>query len=394
MNPIVTVIIPTYNRAETIQRAIDSILRQTVKKIELIIVDDCSSDNTVQIINTYQDKRIKLICFSQNCGANAARNAGIVAANGEYIAFQDSDDEWVEDKLEVQLKYMNETGKKVCYCAYTLFQGNKKKIKPDYYDKKEMYEEKIVDILRQKNVISTQTLIIHKEIVEKIGMFDETMQRLQDYEFVIRICQHYEFAYINRPLVNVYRMDKCISNSNSALADAVSKIFIKHIDFIDCKSFAYLYLINCEWYNDETINFKWLDEILTYLKRMEKTEKVKQCLKIRESMLCWYNYFNQKIIGNEFIIYGAGVYGKKFYYKLKKAGAVPRCFWVTCDQEEKEIDGIPVLRIPDKVDKKTPVIIAINKETQGQLIDNLMSRGIKDYYAYPFAWQSDEEGKS
>ena len=102
-------------------------------------------------------------------------------------------------------------------------------------------------------------------------------------------------------------------------------------------------------------------------------------------MLCWYNYFTREIIGNEFIIYGAGVYGKKSYYILKRAGVVPRCFWVTHDQKEKEIDGIPVLRIPDKVNNKIPVIIAVNQEKQKELINNLLSREVKDFYVYPFA---------
>lgn len=384
MSSLVSVIIPTYNRAATIGQAINSVLSQSYKELELIVVDDCSSDDTVKIINSYHDERIKLIRLPQNCGANTARNIGIKAAQGEYIAFQDSDDKWLEDKLEVQLKYMNEVGKKVCYCAHKLFEGDKEKIIPAYSDKKEMYEENIVDTLRYGNVISTQTLIIHREVVEKTGIFDETMKRLQDYEFVIRICQHYEIAYINRPLVNVYRTDNSISNNNIALADAIVRIFVKHADFLDCESLVRSYLYNCEWYNDEMIDLKWLDEMAACLKEMKETEKVSQCLEIKESLLSWYDYFGGKIIGNDFIIYGAGVYGQKSYYFLKKAGAVPKCFWVTYEQEESEIDGIPILKIPNKVERRLPIIIAVSKKKQGELIDNLMDRGIDDYYIYPF----------
>ena len=80
MRPLVSVIIPVYNRAATIQRAVDSVLRQSYKELEIIIVDDCSSDDTVRVVNSYQDKRIKLICLSRNSGANTARNTGIRAA--------------------------------------------------------------------------------------------------------------------------------------------------------------------------------------------------------------------------------------------------------------------------------------------------------------------------
>lgn len=157
MRPLVSVIIPVYNRAATIQRAVDSVLRQSYKELEIIIVDDCSSDDTVRVVNSYQDKRIKLICLSRNSGANTARNTGIRAAKGEYIAFQDSDDEWLENKLELQMDYMFRTGKKVCYCSHILLTENEKIIIPDDNRPKEIYEEKIAAILRKENVVSTQT---------------------------------------------------------------------------------------------------------------------------------------------------------------------------------------------------------------------------------------------
>lgn len=384
MHPLVTVIIPTYNRAATIRRAIDSVLGQSYKELELIIVDDCSSDNTVQIVHSYCDKRINLICLPQNGGANAARNMGISAAKGEYIAFQDSDDEWLKDKLAVQMDYINITGKKVCYCQHTLITETKRISIPEQTNQKEIYEEKISDVLRKRNVISTQTLVIHKEVVEKIGMFDETMKRLQDYEFVIRICQKYNIAYINQSLVNVYRMKECISNDNIALADALGKILIKHIEFMDFESVMHYYLYYCEWYDVDKINLQWIDTILNALHDTGKIEKLKQSLKMKKYMIGWYNFFVQNIIGKEFVIYGAGVYGKKTYCILKKLGAVPKSFWVTYNQQEKDIDGIPVLRIPDRLDRQVSVVISVSREKQRELVSNLNSRGIVNYYIYPF----------
>ena len=101
-------------------------------------------------------------------------------------------------------------------------------------------------------------------------------------------------------------------------------------------------------------------------------------------MTGWYNYFIENIIGKDFIIYGAGVYGKKVYNILKKFGAVPKCFWVTYDQREKEINGIPVLKIPDKADRKIPIVVSVRREKQGELVNNLLSRGVENYYIYPF----------
>ncbi len=384
MHPLVTVIIPVYNRAFTIRRAIDSVLDQSYKELELIIVDDCSLDNTVQIVKSYRDKRINLICLPKNCGANTARNTGLRAAKGEYIAFQDSDDEWFKEKLEIQIEYMEKTRKKVCYCPYILIAEQQKIIVPTYAEQKELYEEKIIDVLRRGNVISTQTLVIHKEVVEKVGMFDETMKSQQDYELVIRICQKYKIAYVNQPLVNVYRLKECITNNSGVLADALGKILIKHINFVDFESIVHLYLYHCEWYDIAGANLEWIDTVCTALWGTGKIEKMKQCVKIKEYMTGWYNYFIENIIGKDFIIYGAGVYGKKVYNILKKFGAVPKCFWVTYDQREKEINGIPVLKIPDKADRKIPIVVSVRREKQGELVNNLLSRGVENYYIYPF----------
>lgn len=384
MHPLVTVIIPTYNRAATIRRAIDSVLEQSYKNLELIIVDDCSSDDTVQIVHSYCDKRINLICLPQNGGANAARNKGINAAKGEYIAFQDSDDEWLEDKLAIQIDYMNRARKKVCYCQHTLITDTKRINIPEHTNQKEIYEEKIVDLLRKMNVISTQTLIIHKEVVEKIGMFDETLKRLQDYEFVIRICQKYDISYVDQALVNVYRLNDCISNNNWALADALKKILIKHTNFVDFESFMRCYLYYCDWYNVSGIDLQWIDTVLNALCDAGKIEQMEQGTKMKEKMLGWYDFFSKNIVGNKFVMYGAGAYGKKIYCILKKLGAVPESFWVTCKQQrEDDIDGIPILKIPDRVDIQIPIVISVNKKKQSELIANLIKRGMTNYYIYP-----------
>ena len=104
-NPTVSIIIPTYNRAHLIGRAIQSVLNQTYQNFEIIVVDDGSTDNTEEMIKEFQkhDKRIKYIRHEKNRGGAAARNTGIKVARGEYIAFQDSDDEWLPEKLEKQM---------------------------------------------------------------------------------------------------------------------------------------------------------------------------------------------------------------------------------------------------------------------------------------------------
>lgn len=98
--PTVSVVIPTYNRAHLVGRAIQSVLNQTYQDFEIIVVDDGSTDNTEEVVKSFNDPRIRYIRHDQNRGGSAARNTGIKMARGEYIAFQDSDDEWLPEKLE------------------------------------------------------------------------------------------------------------------------------------------------------------------------------------------------------------------------------------------------------------------------------------------------------
>ena len=385
MNPLVTVIIPTYNRAGTIRRSIESVLQQSYKELEVIVVDDCSSDNTVRQIESFSDTRIKVIRLSRNRGANFARNVGIGEARGEFIAFQDSDDEWLKDKLELQLKHMAETKKKVCFCPYTLYDENKKTIYPDNSENKERYEEQIVDVLRKKNVISTQTLVMHREVTDKVGLFDETMRRLQDYEFVIRLCQKYEIAYVNSPLVNVYRMENCISNNIKAFTDSYRKIFIKHYDFIDFKSFLFTYLFNCQWYDEGGIYWEYIDDIQSVTTDLEMSFDQELFTSAREKMLKWYNFFSRHIRNNEFVIYGAGFYGREVYKILKDAGCTARHFLVTRNHSMvSEIDGIPVMELDEIINWNLPVVIAVDETIQEELIRELKIREITEYTIYPF----------
>jgi glycosyltransferase involved in cell wall biosynthesis len=101
----VTVVIPAYNRAKTITYCLDSVCNQTVSPLEIIVVDDCSTDDTVAVVNDYSlsHSSVRCVVLEKNAGAQAARNRGIMEARGEWIAFQDSDDEWVSDKLEKQI---------------------------------------------------------------------------------------------------------------------------------------------------------------------------------------------------------------------------------------------------------------------------------------------------
>ncbi|MFX4263649.1 glycosyltransferase family 2 protein [Pelotomaculum propionicicum] len=219
---------PTYNRAITIKRAVDSILKQTYQDFEIIIVDDGSTDNTYEIVKEFNEKRIKYIKHEKNKGASAARNTGIRESRGKYLAFQDSDDQWLPNKLKRQVEILdnspNEVG--IVYCGFWRFNNNKK----IYYPSGKVIEKEgnVYKSLINGNFIGTPTAIIKKECFNKYGCFDERLPRLQDWELFIRLSKNYEFRFVNEPLVLSYFVPNCISSDNRSLITAQKIILKKH----------------------------------------------------------------------------------------------------------------------------------------------------------------------
>jgi glycosyltransferase involved in cell wall biosynthesis len=232
--PFVSVIIPTYNRARLLGRAIQSILNQTYPNFEIIIVDDCSSDNTENVVRSLCDERIRYIRQEKNTGAVVARNRGIKAAIGEYVAFQDSDDEWLPEKLEKQMKAF-EIGPPDLGVVYTSYwridRGRGVYWPPSYL--KQTYG-RIHDALLENNFIDTPTAVVRKECFEKVGLF-ENLPRLQEWDLWLRISKRYSFGHVNEPLVNAYLQPDSISRNMNASVIAREYILKKYFKEISKK---------------------------------------------------------------------------------------------------------------------------------------------------------------
>jgi len=228
--PTVSVIIPSYNRAHLLGRAIQSILNQTYQDFEIIVVDDGSKDNTEEVVRGFNDKRIRYIWHEVNKGGSAARNTGIKAARGEYIAFQDSDDEWLSQKLEKQMKVFEKVSPKVgvVYTGYWRLKGDKKTYIPS--SKVSQKEGDIHKILLEVNFVTTQAVVVKTECFERAGMFEEELRRLEDWELWIRISKYYHFKCIDEPLVVSYYTPGSISADESALIRARKLILEKHFE--------------------------------------------------------------------------------------------------------------------------------------------------------------------
>jgi len=229
-NPTVSVIIPTYNRAYLVGRAIKSILNQTYLDFEIIIIDDGSEDNTDEVVNNFSDNRIRYIKLEKNTGAAAARNRGINEAKGDFIAFQDSDNEWLPEKLKKQMDIFEKLPSNigVLYSKVLRIKGDEKTLIPS--DKIMKKEGDLYEDLIKKNFIDLPTAIVRKECLEKIGLFDESLPRLQDWELWIKISNKYHFKYIDEPLVNAYHMKDSLTGSPKFYCIALEIILDRHLD--------------------------------------------------------------------------------------------------------------------------------------------------------------------
>jgi len=230
-NDKISVIIPTYNREKLVARSIESVLAQTYRNIEVIVVDDASTDNTKQIISKIKDNRLKYIRLRKNKGACYARNTGIKNATGKYIAFQDSDDVFHSDKLEKQLSNLisNKSDLDFCKIKLNLSDDNFLIIPNDVQDK-ELEENKIINLLCKGNFISTQAILAKRKIFDNIT-FDEELPRLQDYDLIMRIASKYKVSYTKEVLVDLYRQNDSISNSVEKLKKSYFVISSKDYGF-------------------------------------------------------------------------------------------------------------------------------------------------------------------
>lgn len=200
--PDITIITPTYNRASFLKRAISSVLNQTFTNFEMIIVDDCSKDNTEQVVRSIDDNRIRYIKLESNKGPAEARNVGIKTARGSYITLLDSDDEYLPNKLELQIMRIQDTPEDVgvVYCGYFIV------YEPDTIHGKvsPKFKGRIFDTLLKHNCMGSPTPLIKKECFVTCGLFDNSLPSYDDWDMWIRISDKYKFEFVDEALAKVY----------------------------------------------------------------------------------------------------------------------------------------------------------------------------------------------
>ena len=216
--PIFTVIIPTFNRGNLIVSAINSVLNQTFEDFELIVVDDGSEDNTREVVDDIVDPRLRYI-FKENGGQNSALNVGIKSARGEYIAFLDSDDIWLPNKLKmVYLKYQSDPELSVVYhtTGIKTKSGEIEKVNNDYLEGY-IYKE----VLQQEFMSSQISLSCKRVCLEEIGFYDEEFVMFQDDDMCFQLAQKYKVGLIREPLsvIGGKAQNRLTSDNNRVILD-------------------------------------------------------------------------------------------------------------------------------------------------------------------------------
>ena len=234
MNGLISVVIPTHNRAAILLEAVESVLKQTYQNFEILIVDDGSTDNTKGIVKSVDDQRIFYL-FQENAGPAAARNTGIRKAKGEYVAFLDSDDLWHPRKLEKQMDiFRREDGVGLVSTGSTYLDSEGKCIFKKACRAHDTTEYlKYLVLSPDKAFTGTPTLLVKKECFAKVGLFDERQLLFEDWDLCFRIGLRYEIRVINETLTTI-RMDK---QSFSSLSDEL-RFKTMHLRYLE-KAFGY-----------------------------------------------------------------------------------------------------------------------------------------------------------
>jgi len=234
--PLVSIIIPTYNRAIRIIQTLDSIFAQTYNNLEVIIVDDGSSDNTLQVLNGYNEKnnqdRVKFKVMTQkNAGAPAARNNGLKNSNGEYVVFFDSDDIMLPEKIEIQTGIMMAENSDCCACGF-LVNGKQEEYQPTIIEGKEV----LYSFLKNKLLGSTQSWMFKKSLIVQAGGYDESLKCRQDVDITFRILTLQPKISITKQILSVFMEsddENRIMNSVLFNRSGYNSIVIYHSKVID-----------------------------------------------------------------------------------------------------------------------------------------------------------------
>ncbi|MGA2506575.1 MAG: glycosyltransferase family A protein [Chitinispirillaceae bacterium] len=203
MTPTVAVIIPTYNRAALVERAVRSVLGQTFRDYELVVVDDGSTDGTAELpLFKNSDPRLRCLKIPENRGVSAARNAGVKATSAPWLAFLDSDDEWLPEKLEKQVRWTIEHPDMHIVQTREIWIRRGRRVNPPKTHEK--FEGDLFAASLERCMITPSSVMLRRTLFEQMGGFNESFQACEDYDLWLRVACRYRIGLIKEYLLNRY----------------------------------------------------------------------------------------------------------------------------------------------------------------------------------------------
>ena len=240
--PAVSVIIPTYNRAELLRLAVTSVLNQTFQDFEIIVVDDASEDHTHEVVHNFRDKRIKYIRHEVNKRVAAARNTGVLNSSGAYIAFVDDDDEWLPKKLQMQVALLENSPSTVggVYTGFVQIDKSTGHILRQIVHKR---RGNIYNDLLKSNFIGAPVLL-RRECFDQVGLFDERIEFGEEYDLLLRVSKEFYFECVPECLYKYWFHGRQLSTNTGARIRGIEEQIRKHGEhfLMHRKHFSKLYI--------------------------------------------------------------------------------------------------------------------------------------------------------
>ena len=226
-SPLVSVVMPAYNVAWCIRRAVDSALAQSLREIEVIVINDGSTDDTLQVLASYGDA-IKVI-DQANGGMSHARNAGIRAARGKYVAFLDADDWWLPEKLAHQVKLLDKRPE-LGFCSTAARVENPQGELLNLWRCRHANGDMLETIVAENAAIAggCSAVMVRRELFEQVGLFDESLRGFEDPDLWMRLAAVCQYACIDEPLAVILRREKSVSRNLDAMRKAALRSMKKN----------------------------------------------------------------------------------------------------------------------------------------------------------------------
>ena len=274
----ISVIIPTYNRKNTLPRAVESVLNQTHKPIEIIVVDDGSTDGTKEWFSEMYP--LVHYIYQVNSGVSSARNTGINSARGDWIALLDSDDEWLPDKLELQVKLLqNNAELRFCHTNEIWIRNG---VRINQMKKHQKYGgnifNKCLDICR----ISPSSSLFHTSVIKDVGLFDESLDVCEDYDLWLRITAKYPVLFLDQPLIKKFGGH---TDQLSRVFGGIEQYRIRSLEKI-------LTSISLTGSQFEAARDMLIHKLQIYAKGLKKREKNTEFQSVEKKIQDWLNMSN------------------------------------------------------------------------------------------------------